>query len=79
MIIYYNRQLIKIVVFLLHRLTVFLPSYFSFTTLILAKTDFSILAKTDNSFDLLIYESLLILRDRPSLNSQQSSIPMALF
>ena len=41
--------------------------------------DFSILAKNDNSFDLLIYESLLILRDRPSLNSQQSSIAMALF
>ena len=41
--------------------------------------DFSILAKTDNAFDLLIYESLLILRDRPSLNSQQSSIPLALF
>ena len=41
--------------------------------------NFSILAKTDNAFDLLIYESLLILRDRPSLNSQQSSIPLALF
>ena len=41
--------------------------------------DFSILAKIDNAFDLLIYESLLIFRDRPSLNSQQSSIPLALF
>ena len=41
--------------------------------------DFDILSKTENSFDLLIHESLLILRDHPSLNSQQSSIPLLLF
>ena len=35
--------------------------------------------RANNEFDLLIHESLLILRDRPSLNSQQSSIPLALF
>ena len=40
---------------------------------------FSILAKTDDSFDFLIHECLLILRDRPLLDSQQSSIPVALF
>ena len=41
--------------------------------------DFNILSKTENSFDLLIHESLLILRDHPSLNSQQSSNPLLLF
>ena len=41
--------------------------------------DFDILSKTENFFDLLIHESLLILRDYPSLNSQQSSIPLVLF
>ena len=41
--------------------------------------DFSIISKSDNSFDLSIHESLLIQRDRPTLNSQQSSIPMILF
>ena len=41
--------------------------------------DFSVLDRANNEFDLLIHESLLILRDRPSLNSQQSSIPLALF
>ena len=41
--------------------------------------DFDILSKTENSFDLLIHESLLILRDHPSLNSLQSSIPLVLF
>ena len=41
--------------------------------------DFKIIAKSDNAFDLLIYESLLIQKDRPSLNSQQSSIPLVLF
>ena len=35
--------------------------------------------KMNNEFDLLIHESLLILRDRPELNSQQSSIPLVLF
>ena len=41
--------------------------------------DFSVLDRANNDFDLLIHESLLILHDRPSLNSQQSSIPLALF
>ena len=41
--------------------------------------DFSIISKTDMTFDLLIHESLLIQRDRPNLNSQQSSISMVLF
>ena len=36
-------------------------------------------ANNDFDFDLLIHESLLILRDRPELNSQQSSIPLVLF
>ena len=40
--------------------------------------DFEIISKTDNHFDLLIHESLLIKRDTPSLNSQTSSIPMVL-
>ena len=39
--------------------------------------DFSILAKASREFDLLIFESLLIARDRPSLNSQQLSIPLS--
>ena len=41
--------------------------------------DFKIITKSNNAFDLLIYESLLIQKDRPSLNSQQSSIPLVLF
>ena len=41
--------------------------------------DFHISSRTDNAFDLLIQESLLIQRDRPILNSQQSSIPLVLF
>ena len=41
--------------------------------------DFSIISKTSMTFDLLIHESLLIQRDRPTLNSQQSSISMVLF
>ena len=41
--------------------------------------DFSVLDRANNEFDLLIHESLLILRDRPSLRSQQSSILLALF
>ena len=40
--------------------------------------DFSILDRANNELDLLIHESLLILRDRPVLNSQQSSIPLVL-
>ena len=35
--------------------------------------------RANNDFDLLIHGSLLILCDRLSLNSQQSSIPLALF
>ena len=34
--------------------------------------DFSIISKTDNSFELLIHERLSIQRDSPCLNSQQS-------
>ena len=41
--------------------------------------DFSILDRAKNDFDLPVHESLLILRDRPDLNSQQSSIPLVLF
>ena len=41
--------------------------------------DFSVLDRANNDFYLLIHESLLILRDRPSPNSQQSSITLALF
>ena len=41
--------------------------------------DFTILEKANNDFDLLIFESLLILRDRPSLNVQNSPIPLMLF
>ena len=41
--------------------------------------DLSIISKANNPFDLLIYESLLIHRDRQSHNFQQSSIPMSLF
>ena len=38
-----------------------------------------IISRTNNSFELLIHESLLILRDRPSPNRQFSSIPLTLF
>ena len=41
--------------------------------------DFYILDRANNDFDLLIHESLLILRDQSELNSQQSSIPLVLF
>ena len=41
--------------------------------------DFSVLDRANNNFDLLIHGTLLILHDCPSLNSQQSSIPLALF
>ena len=41
--------------------------------------DFKIISRNSNPLDLLIYESLLILKDRPTLNSQQSSIPLVLF
>lgn len=38
--------------------------------------DLIILEKADNDFDLLIFQSLLILRDRPSLSAQNSSISL---
>ena len=41
--------------------------------------DFCILDKVGNELDLLIHESLLMLRDRPTLNQQNSSIPLCLF
>ena len=41
--------------------------------------DFSIVRSTRNSIDPLILGSLLILRDRPTLNSQTSSIQLTLF
>ena len=41
--------------------------------------NFSILDRTNNKSDLLIFESLLILRDRPPLNNKFSSVPLVLF
>ena len=41
--------------------------------------DFCILEKASNKFDLLIHDSLLISRDRPTINQQNSSIPLYLF
>jgi len=41
--------------------------------------DFCIIDKVNNELELLIHESLLILKDRPSLNFQSSSIPLYLF
>ena len=41
--------------------------------------NFSIISMSDNSFNLLIHESLLFQRDSPCLNSQQSSIPIVMF
>ena len=41
--------------------------------------NFEIISRTENSFELLIHESLLVLRDRPMLNSQLSPIPLVLF
>ena len=40
--------------------------------------DFCILDKANHNFDLLIHESLLILRDRPTLNQQNSSTSLYL-
>ena len=37
--------------------------------------NFTILEKANNEYDLLIFESLSILRNRPSLKAQNSSIP----
>ena len=50
----------------------------AFENLVNKHKDFSILDRANNEFDLLIHESLLILRYRPVLNSQQSSIPLVL-
>jgi len=41
--------------------------------------NFCIIDRTNNEHELLIHESLLILRDRPTLNFQSSSIPRCLF
>ena len=41
--------------------------------------DFCIINTASNELDLRIHESLLILRDRPTLNQQNSSIPLCLF
>jgi len=43
--------------------------------------NFCIIDRTNNEldFDLLLHESLLILRDDPTLNFQSSSIPLCLF
>ena len=41
--------------------------------------NFCILDNVCNELDLLIQENLLILRDRPTLNQQNSSIPLCLF
>ena len=41
--------------------------------------DFCILDKVGNELDVLIRESLLILRDHPMLNQENSSLPVCLF
>ena len=41
--------------------------------------DFCIIYKANNELELLIHESLLIPKDRPTLNFQSSSIPLCLF
>ena len=41
--------------------------------------NFCFIDRTNNELDLLIHESLLILRDRPTLNFQSSSVPPCLF
>ena len=41
--------------------------------------NFSIISSANNNFELLLKESLLIHRDRPSLNNQVSSVPLSLF
>ena len=43
------------------------------------KEDVSIISSASNSIDLLIQESLLILRDHPTLNFQTSSTQLKLF
>ena len=41
--------------------------------------DFCILDNAGTELDLLVQDSLLILRDRPTRNQQNSSIPLCLF
>ena len=41
--------------------------------------DFCIIDKANNELELLIHESLFILKDRPYLNFQSSTIPLCLF
>ena len=41
--------------------------------------NFCIIDRTNNELDFLVNESLLILRDRTTLNFQSSSIPLCLF
>ena len=41
--------------------------------------DSEIISRNSNLLDLLFYESLLIIKDRPSLNSRRSTIPLILF
>ena len=41
--------------------------------------DFCIIDKVNNKLEFLIHESLLILKDRPTLNFQSSSISLCLF
>ena len=41
--------------------------------------DFCTLDNAGTELDLLIHESLLILRDRPTLNQRNSSIPLCRF
>ena len=41
--------------------------------------NFCIIDRTNNELELLIHESIPILRDRPTLNFQSSSIPLCLF
>ena len=40
--------------------------------------NFCIIDRTNNELDLLIHESLLILRDCPKLNSHSSPIPLSI-
>ena len=41
--------------------------------------DFKILVNSDSEFHLRIKESLLILRDKPELKSNEKSLPLYLF
>ena len=41
--------------------------------------DLHIVSRTDNTFDFLMHENFIIQKDRPMLNSQQSSFALVLF